>query len=86
MDDEQRKVARVAYVSWNGSRYSVPWQYASKEVWVRDHGPALEIHYSTERISASAIYEERKQERFDNRSCFETSAVETGNHVARTTP
>ena len=38
MDDEQRKVARDAYVSWRGSRYSVPWQYAGKEVWVRDHG------------------------------------------------
>ena len=36
MDDEQRKVARDAYVSWRGSRYSVPWQYAGKEVWVRD--------------------------------------------------
>ena len=35
MDDEQRKVARDAYVSWQGSRYSVPWSYAGKEVWVR---------------------------------------------------
>jgi hypothetical protein len=32
MDDEQRKVARDAYVSWRGSRYSVPWLYAGKEV------------------------------------------------------
>jgi hypothetical protein len=46
MDDEQRKVARDAYMLWNGSRYSVPWQYAGKEVWVRDHGPAVEIHGS----------------------------------------
>jgi hypothetical protein len=29
-DDEQRKVARDAYVSWRGSRYSVPWLYAGK--------------------------------------------------------
>jgi hypothetical protein len=35
VDDEQRKVARDAYVAWQGSRYSVPWQYAGKEVWVR---------------------------------------------------
>ena len=34
MDDEQRRVARDAYVSWKGSRYSVPWHYAGKEVWV----------------------------------------------------
>jgi hypothetical protein len=39
-DDEQRKVAHDGYVSWKGSRYSVPWLY---EVWVRDHGPSVEI-------------------------------------------
>lgn len=32
------------------SRYSVAWQYAGKEFWVRDHGPAVEIHFSTKRI------------------------------------
>jgi hypothetical protein len=37
-------------VSWNGGRYSVTWQYAGKEVWVGDHGSAVEIHYSTKRI------------------------------------
>jgi Mu transposase-like protein len=34
LEDEQRKVARDAYVSWKGNRYSVPWHYAGKEVWV----------------------------------------------------
>ena len=29
-DDELRKVARDAYVSWQASRYSVPWQYVGK--------------------------------------------------------
>ena len=33
-----RKVARDAYVSWQGSRYSVPWQYAGKAVWVATAG------------------------------------------------
>jgi transposase len=61
MDDEQRKVARDAYVSWNGSRYSVPWQYAGKEVWVCDHGPAVEIHHSTERIAVHAASAKRHQ-------------------------
>src|SRR5262249_38268694 len=37
-DEEARKVARDAYVSWQGSRYSVPWQYAGREVWVRQNG------------------------------------------------
>ena len=50
-DDEQRKVARDAYVSWRGSRYSVPWQYAGKEVWVRDQGQHVEVRYGAERIA-----------------------------------
>jgi hypothetical protein len=50
-DDELRKVARDAYVSWQGSRYSVPWQYAGKQVWVRDHDEEIEIRYGTQRIA-----------------------------------
>jgi transposase len=61
LDDEQRKVARDAYVSWKGSRYSVPWHYAGKEVWVRDHGPSVEIRYSAERIAVHAPAATRHQ-------------------------
>jgi transposase len=60
-DDEQRKVARDAYVAWKGSRYSVPWRYAGKDVWVRDHGPSVEIRYSTERIAVHAPAARRHQ-------------------------
>src|SRR3954452_11565874 len=41
-DDELRKVARDAYVSWQGSRYSVPWEYAGKQVWVCDREEVVE--------------------------------------------
>jgi transposase len=51
MDDELRKVARDAYVSWQGSRYSVPWQYAGRSVWVRECGREVEVHYGRERIA-----------------------------------
>ena len=51
VDDELRKVARDAYVSWQGSRYSVPWEYAGRSVWVRDRGGAVEVHYGRERIA-----------------------------------
>lgn len=51
LDDEQRKVARDAYVSWQGSRYSVPWNYAGKEVWVREHGNSVEVRHGAERIA-----------------------------------
>jgi transposase len=49
--DEQRKVARDAYVAWQGSRYSVPWTYAGKEVWVREHGEQVEVRCGTELIA-----------------------------------
>jgi transposase len=51
VDDELRKVARDAYVSWQGSRYSVPWTYAGKQVWVRERGSEVEVHYGRERIA-----------------------------------
>ena len=50
-DDELRKVARDAYVSWQASRYSVPWQYVGKEVWVRENVGQVEVHYGGERIA-----------------------------------
>lgn len=53
-DHEQRKVARDAYVSWRGSRYSVPWQYAGKEVWVREQGRDVEVRYGAGRIALHA--------------------------------
>jgi hypothetical protein len=51
IDDELRKVARDAYVSWQGSRYSVPWEYAGRSVWVRECGHDVEVHYGRERIA-----------------------------------
>jgi transposase len=51
VDDELRKVARDAYVSWQGSRYSVPWTYAGKPVWVRERAGDVEVHYGRERIA-----------------------------------
>jgi hypothetical protein len=61
MDDERRRVARDAYVSWQGSRYSVPWQLAGKEVWVRDRGADIEIRYGAERIAVHAQAVRRHQ-------------------------
>jgi transposase len=51
VDDELRKVARDAYVSWRGSRYSVPWEYAGRTVWVRECGCDVEVHFGRERIA-----------------------------------
>jgi hypothetical protein len=51
VDGELRKVARDAYVDWQGSRYSVPWQYAGQEVWVREIMEEVEIRTGRERIA-----------------------------------
>ena len=51
-DDEVRKVARDAYVCWQSSRYSVPWPYAGKQVWVHERGTNIEIYYGRDRIAA----------------------------------
>jgi len=51
VDEELRKVARDAYVSWESNRYSVPWAYAGSEVWVRDRENQVEVHYGGKRIA-----------------------------------
>ena len=51
VQDEQRKVARDAYVHWQGSRYSVPWAYAGKEVWVRQIEGRVEVLHGARRIA-----------------------------------
>jgi transposase len=53
-DEELRKVARDAFVSWQGSRYSVPWGYAGKEVWVHERDNGVEVHHGGERIAVHA--------------------------------
>ena len=50
-DDELRRVARDAYVAWQGSCYSVPWQYAGKDVWVRARASQIEVYCGAERIA-----------------------------------
>ena len=51
VDDELRKVGRDAYVCWHGSRYSVPWQFVGRSVWVREQAGDVEVHYGEQRIA-----------------------------------
>jgi transposase len=60
-DDELRKVARDAYVSWQASRYSVPWQYVGKEVWVREQTGQVEVHCGGERIAVHRLAARKHQ-------------------------
>lgn len=56
VDEQTRKVARDAFVSWQGSRYSVPWIYAGKEVWVRPKpGGLVEVRYGAQSIAEHGV-------------------------------
>ena len=61
VNQELRKVARDAYVAWQGSRYSVPWKYAGKEVWVLESGCDVEVRHGGERIAMHGQAEKRHQ-------------------------
>lgn len=43
VEEQARRVARDAYVSYRGNRYSVPWRAAGREVWVREAAGQIEI-------------------------------------------
>jgi hypothetical protein len=51
VEEELRKVARDAIVSWEGNRYSVPWTYAGQPVWVRNRAGQVEVHYGGQRVA-----------------------------------
>jgi hypothetical protein len=51
VDGELRKVARDVYVDWQGSRYSVPWQYAGQDVWVQEIAEEVDIRTGREPIA-----------------------------------
>jgi hypothetical protein len=52
VEQELRKVARDAYVAWEGNRYSVPWRYAGRQVWVRGRSGQMEVHYGGQCIAS----------------------------------
>src|SRR5689334_1564935 len=51
VDGELRKVARDAYIDWQGSRYSVPWQHVGKDVWVRELAGEVDVLDGRARIA-----------------------------------
>jgi hypothetical protein len=51
VDDELRKVGVNAYVCWQASRYSVPWQVVERSVWLRERAGDSEVHYGEQRIA-----------------------------------
>jgi transposase len=90
-DDEQRKVARDAYVSWQGSRYSVPWRFAGKEVWVREQNCDVEVRYGADLIARHAPAARRHQvvtqsEHHEDIPLGSKSSGKTLIHIQRSAP
>ena len=52
LDDELRRVARDAFVAWHGSRYSVPWRFAGRAVWVQEREGWVEVRHGNQCIAA----------------------------------
>lgn len=55
LEEEPRQVARDAYISWQGSRYSVPWEYAGCQVWVQPRENAMDVRCGGQRIAHHAL-------------------------------
>ncbi|MDQ1253158.1 MAG: hypothetical protein QG646_2306 [Euryarchaeota archaeon] len=52
--EEVRKVTYDCLISFGGSRYSVPWMFAGKQVWIRvSKGYLLEIYSQTNKLAAT---------------------------------
>jgi transposase len=49
-----RRVARDAFVTYSTNRYSVPWLFAGRDVWIREAGETVEVHYAADRIAVHA--------------------------------
>jgi hypothetical protein len=52
--EEIRKATFDCLISFNGSRYSIPWQFAGKQVWIRvSKGYFLEVYSQANKLIAS---------------------------------
>jgi transposase len=59
LDLEDRTATTDAYVNWEASQYSVPWQYAGKSVSVTGNEERVDVHYGQERIARHRRAEHR---------------------------
>jgi len=52
---ESRRVSRDGFISYDGVRYGVPWEYSSRQVTVRAGKDRIEIFDGLQRISEHAV-------------------------------
>jgi transposase len=75
VNEETRKVTADCLLSYGGSRYSVPWMFATKHVWVRvSKGYFLEIYSSSNVLIATHPLSMKKGAVIIERSHYRTAA------------
>jgi hypothetical protein len=52
---KQGNVTRDGFVSYDGAKYGIPWQYSGKEVRVRICGDFFEAYYGEVRIARHKV-------------------------------
>jgi len=77
---QSRKVTADCLISYENSRYSVPHQFACREVWIKaSKGYSLEIYSSKNALIATHIISDKKKSVIIDKSHYMTHRVERGN-------
>ncbi|OVE79849.1 hypothetical protein BVY01_01395 [bacterium I07] len=78
--EQVRKATADCLISFDGNRYSVPWIFATKEVWIRvSRGYFLEIYSSQNRLVARHKISLEKGKIIINAEHYKNHKVERGN-------
>ncbi len=78
--EEVRKASADCLISYSGSRYSVPYLFATKEVWVKiSKGCFIEIYSSQNKLIASHQLSTAKGKVIMNKEHYKNHSVERGN-------
>jgi transposase len=78
--EQHRKVTSDGLISFGSNRYSVPWPFAKKEVWIRvSRGYYLEVYSSRNVLVAAHPLDPHKGKVIMDPEHYKTHAVERGN-------
>jgi transposase len=78
--EQVRKATADCLISFEGNRYSVPWPFACREVWVRvSKGYYLEVYSSQNAIIATHILATTKGNVIINKAHYKNHKIERGN-------
>jgi transposase len=80
VQEEIRKVTFDCLISFNGSRYSVPWMFAGKQVWIKvSRGYILEVYSQNNKLVATHKLSLEKKFIIVEQEHYKGNNCETGN-------